>query len=203
MKLKTVSAAITLIVATLLVGTKTVNSASDCIEGTINVAGSVSSENVVVYIQQATGTFIPGRARMDQVSMKFTPHVLPVVVGTTVSFPNSDPVPHIVFSPEYGSFNLGVMGPGQQKEQTFGTCAKFPCVYTILCPIHVEMMGYIIVLQNPFFALTDERGHYKIDNVPPGNYTLGMWHERGRTQTRPVTVGSGVPATIDAIIPRR
>ena len=175
--------------------------AGGTIEGAVKIAGVASPANVVVFVQHAEGTFPPSAAAsMDQQSMKFVPHVLPIVVGTTVKFLNNDATQHNVFSPDYEKYNLGTWPQGQTKDHAFTKCAKVPCAYVQLCRIHPEMEGYIVVLQNPFFAVTDQNGHYKIDNVPPGAYTLGVWHEKGKAQPKPVTVAAGKPATVDFVL---
>ncbi len=177
--------------------------ASDSITGVVKVTGSASSANAVVYIQQAPGSFTPGKpVQMDQKQMQFIPHVLPVLAGTTVKFLNSDPTAHNVFSPDNEKYNLGTWPQGQTKDYTFSKCAKLPCTYTQLCRVHPEMEGYVIVLQNPFFAVTDKEGHYKIDDVPPGNYTLAVWHEKAKAQPKPVTVDASKPTTVDFVLGR-
>ena len=124
------------------------------------------------------------RPRWTSGSMKFAPHVLPIVAGTTVRFLNSDPTQHNVFSPDYEKYNLGTWPQGQTKDHVFAKCAKAPCVYVQLCRIHPEMEAYVVVLQNPFFAVTAADGQYKIDNVPPGSYSLGVWHAKGKAQPK-------------------
>jgi len=177
--------------------------ASDSITGVVKVTGMASSADVVVYVQQAPGSFTPGKpVQMDQRKMQFIPHVLPVLAGTTVKFLNSDPTAHNVFSPDNEKYNLGTWPQGQAKDYTFAKCAKLPCVYTQLCRVHPEMEGYVVVLQNPFFAVTDKEGHYRIDDVPPGNYTIAVWHEKAKAQPKPVTVGAGKPATVDFVLGR-
>jgi len=177
--------------------------ASDSITGVVKVTGMASSADVVVYIQQAQGSFAPGKpVQMDQRKMQFIPHVLPVVAGTTVKFLNSDPTAHNVFSPDNEKYNLGTWPQGQSKDYTFAKCAKLPCVYTQLCRVHPEMEGYVVVLQNPFFGVTDKDGHYKIDDVPPGNYTIAVWHEKAKAQPKPVTVDASKPATVDFVLGR-
>jgi plastocyanin len=177
--------------------------AGSAITGTVKVTGAATSADVVVYVQEAPGTFPPGKpAEMDQLKMQFIPRVLPVVAGTAVKFLNSDPTPHNVFSPDNEKYNLGTWPKGQSKDYTFSKCAKTPCVYTQLCRVHPEMEGYVVVLQNPYFAVTDKDGHYEIANVPPGSYTLAVWHTRTKAQPKPVTVEAGKPATVDFVLAR-
>lgn len=172
------------------------------IQGTVKATGLTSNADAVVYLQQVPGTFpAPAKpAEIDQRSMQFVPHVLPIVVGTTVRFLNSDPTPHNVFSPDHEKYNLGTWPQGQTKDHTFGTCAKAPCAYVQLCRVHPEMEGYVVVLQNPFFAVTGADGHYKIDNVPPGQYSVAVWHPKQKGQPKPVTVDASKPAVVDFVL---
>ena len=174
------------------------------ISGTVKVTGSASAADVVVYIQQAPGVFTPPAkpVEMDQKQMQFVPHVLPVLAGTKVAFLNSDPTPHNVFSPDNEKYNLGTWAQGLSKDYAFAKCAKFPCVYTQLCRVHPEMEGYVVVLQNPFFAVTDKTGHYAIEGVPPGSYTVAVWHAKAKAQPKPVTVDAAKPATVDFTLAR-
>src|SRR6266508_361780 len=175
-----------------------ISGAGSSISGMVKITGLASNADVVVYIQQAPGAFNPGKpADMDQRKMQFIPHVLPVVAGTTVKFLNSDPTPHNVFSPSNEKYNLGTWPHGQSKEYAFGKCTKFPCVYTQLCRVHPEIEGYVVVLQNPFFAVTNKDGHYEIENVPPGSYSLAVWHAKAKAQPKSVTVEAGKPAVVD------
>jgi len=192
------------IVAAAVVAVAAPCSAAASISGTVKVTGSAAAADVVVYIQQAPGTFTPPAkpAGMDQKQMQFMPHVLPVVIGTIVKFLNSDPTPHNVFSPDYEKYNLGSWPQGQAKDYAFAKCAKFPCVYTQLCRVHPEMEGYVVVLQNPFFAVTDKTGHYEIEGVPPGSYTVAVWHSKAKAQSKPVTVDAAKPAIVDFILAR-
>lgn len=187
--------------ALLLSNHATVTAAGTAITGTVKVTGSASNADAVVYIQNATGTFPAAKAvTMDQSKMQFVPHVLPVPAGATVRFLNEDPTAHNVFSPDNEKFNLGTWPQGQTKDYAFTKCAKFPCVYTLLCRVHPEMEGYIVVLQNPFFAVTGKDGHYTIDGVPPGSYTLAVWHAKAKAPGKPVTVQAGAPVTVDFVL---
>jgi hypothetical protein len=106
----------------------------------------------------------------------FVPHVLPVMVGASVVFPNDDNIFHNVFSKsDAASFDLGLYKKGDQPKQVPFTK---PGEVDVFCSIHARMSCIILVLENPYFAVTDSRGRYTITNVPPGNYTLVAWQER-------------------------
>ena len=148
------------------------------VSGTVTVRGARNSANVVVFVDQVEGPFsVPDEhAKMDQKGMKFNPHVLPVLVGTTVDYLNSDNVMHNVFtsSEVADKFNLGTWPQGEFRSFTF----KKQGAAVMLCNVHPEMEAWVVVLQNPHFALTDESGVYTIKNVPSGTYTLKLWHEK-------------------------
>jgi plastocyanin len=174
------------------------------ITGTVKAAGLSSNADAVVYVQGAAGAVKPAASpvTMDQRQMQFIPHVLPVVVGTTVKFLNSDPTAHNVFSPDFEKYNLGTWPQGQSKDHVFAQCAKFPCVYTQLCRVHPEMEGFVVVLQNPHFSVSDKEGHFEIAGVPPGSYTVGVWHPKLKAAGKPVTVEAGKPASVDFTLGR-
>jgi len=191
-----------MLLALCFASTRIVLGAGGVIEGTIKATGLASNNDAVVYIVQMTGA-VPAPAKtadIDQRSMQFTPHVLPIVAGTTVRFLNSDPTPHNVFSPDHEKYNLGTWPQGQVKDHVFAKCAKAPCVYVQLCRVHPEMEGYVVVLQNPFFAVSGKDGHYKIDNVPPGSYSLGVWHAKLKALPKPVTVDGAKPSVVDFVL---
>ena len=193
-----------LVAVVLLLDMEPVSVAGTSITGTVKVTGLASSADAVVYVLQAPGTFNPPAkpVEMDQRKMQFIPHVLPIVLGTTVRYLNSDPTHHNVFSPSNEKYNLGTWKQGQTKDYVFSKCAKPPCVYTQLCLVHPEMEGFVVVLQNPFFAVTNKDGHYEIGNVSPGSYALGVWHAKGKSQPKPVTVAAGKPAVVDFTLAR-
>ena len=175
-------------------------SAAASITGTVKAGGLTSNADAVVYVEGVSGAKPAAPVTMDQVKMQFVPHVLPVVIGTTVKFHNGDPTPHNVFSPDYEKYNLGTWPQGQAKDYTFAKCAKFPCVYTQLCRVHPEMEGFVVVLQNQYFGVSDRVGHYEIEGVPAGKYTLAVWHPKLKGQPKLVTVETGKPATADFVL---
>ena len=192
-----------LVALVLLLDMGPLGAAGASITGTVKVTGLASNADAVVFVVQAPGTFTPAKpAELDQLKMQFVPHVLPVVLGTTVRFLNSDPTHHNVFSPTNEKYNLGTWRQGQTKDYTFSKCAKPPCAYAQLCLVHPEMEGFIVVLQNPFFGVSTKEGRYQIDNVPPGTYSLGVWHAKAKSQPKPVTVEAGKPAVVDFTLAR-
>jgi plastocyanin len=195
------SIAICAAAALMLSGTPALSGAGASITGTVTVTGAASNADAVVYVQQTKDTAPAAKAEMNQLKMQFIPHVLPVVSGATVTFLNSDPTAHNVFSPDNEKFNLGTWHQGTTKEYAFDKCTKFPCVYTLLCRVHAEMEGYIVVLQNPHFAVSGKDGRYAIEGVQPGSYTLAVWHQKAKAQPKPVTVGVK-PATVDFVLAR-
>jgi plastocyanin len=193
------------VVPALLMVLATISAAADgSIAGAVKAAGLASNADAVVYVQQAPGTFKPPAqpVTMDQKQMQFIPHVLPVVLGTTVRFLNSDPTAHNVFSPDYEKYNLGTWPRDQSKDHVFSTCAKVPCVYTQLCRVHPEMEAFVVVLPNSYFAVSNKEGHFEITGVPPGQYTVGVWHPKLKAAAKPVTVEAGKAAAVDFALAR-
>ena len=125
------------------------------------------------------------RATMDQLDETFVPHVLAITVGTTVDFPNRDLTFHNVFSlSKTRSFDLGRYSRGHSKSVRF----ERPGVVQVFCDIHSHMNAYILVFSHRYFAVTDPSGGYAITRVPPGSYTLAVWHEGEVRERRAVSV---------------
>ncbi len=164
------------------------------VAGTIE--GKISPAQSVVYVDTIPGKTFPAPSVepiMGQQHLAFVPHILVVQQGTTVQFLNGDAVQHNVFWPSVGgnkraSHNLGTWPQGEKRPYKF----EQPGVVPLLCNVHSEMSGYIIVSPTPYFAQTDAGGNYKIDNVPDGKYKVIAWHEGMKPETKPVTVsGTG------------
>jgi plastocyanin len=169
------------------------------LSGSVKASGQSTNADAVVYVEQGAGasTSPATSPTMDQRSMRFAPHVLPIVVGSTVKFLNSDPTQHNVFSPDHEKFNLGTWPQNETKSYAFSKCARFPCSYVLLCRIHPEMEAFVVILQNPFFAVTDAAGHYEIKNLPPGKYTIGVWHPKLKAPPKQTTLEAAGSGTLD------
>jgi len=134
---------------------------------------------------------------MDQHNETFVPHVLAILTGTTVDFPNSDPFYHNVFSlSKAGRFDLGRYAAGRSKSVRFDK----PGIVRVFCDIHSHMNAYILVFSHPFFALTNADGRYGIDRVPPGTYNVIAWNEGTPSEPQSVTVPDGGAAELDFLL---
>ena len=132
--------------------------------------------------------------RLDQRNETFVPHVLPIVAGTTVEFPNSDQTYHNVFSlSKTKTFDLGRYAVGRSKSVRFDR----PGIVRVFCDIHSHMNAFILVFSHPFFGMTDGDGRYRIDNVPPGTYGVIAWNEGVSSEVKPITVPDGAVAELD------
>ena len=160
------------------------------IKGKVKAIGARNNANAVIYIDKIPGKkFDPPKdpATIDQNNLAYIPHVLPIVAGTTVKYLNSDDVLHNVFTPDKSAdkFKLGTWPKGQTRSYTF----KNPgCVSVMLCNVHPEMEAYVLVLENPYYAVSAKDGSYLIKGVPAGKYTLTIWHEKLKGASQEVTV---------------
>lgn len=160
----------------------------------------------IVYIEGPVGTkppvvpekplqVITAKKAVSQKKAVFNPHVLPVVVGTTVEWPNMDDIYHNVFSySEAKYFDLGLYKNGDtNKSVTFDKAGRVD----VFCSIHSSMSCIVLVLENPYFASTDNKGVYTIPNVPAGTYKLKAWHERLPPQIKEITVPATGEVNVD------
>lgn len=152
----------------------------------------------VVYVDAVAGKTFPApkdHPVMDQKGLMFAPHIMTVQQGATVDFLNSDTVQHNVFwtainGDKKAGHNLGTWPKGEKRSFTF----EKPGVVPVLCNVHPEMAGYIVVSPTPYFAETDDSGGYKIKDVPDGSYAVVVWHEGAKNQSKPLTVSGGAKA---------
>jgi len=144
--------------------------------------------NAVVYIEgrgpRVTGT----RVDMSLDARQFRPRVIVIPAGTTVKFPNSDPFNHNVFSlAEPNAFDLGLYGRGEARDHRFSRAG----LVRVYCNIHPRMTGFIVVRDNAWYAQPGADGSFTIADVPPGQYTLKVWHERAGEGSQEITVPAG------------
>jgi plastocyanin len=153
----------------------------------------------VVYIDQPMSELAPAAiagqtVKTTQKDANFEPHVLPVVVGGSVRWPNEDDIFHNVFSmSDAMEFDLGYYKKEKVPEVRFDRVGRVD----VFCAIHPKMHCIILVVPNPFFALADEKGRFVIKHVPAGTYKVRAWHERMPGQTREVVVPATGEVRID------
>ena len=166
-------------------------------------AGALAPESelrhVVVYVKDAPKTAVaPVRAEIRQRNENFIPRVVAVTVGSTVDFPNDDPIYHNVFSlSRTRTFDLGRFPKGKSRGERFDK----PGVVKVFCQIHSHMSATVMVFDHPWFAIPDEQGTFDLEGVPPGMHQITAWHERLGDTTLPLRVEPGRPATIDFVLP--
>lgn len=174
----------------------TINTPTGTIQGTVEARAARYMKNTVVYLDYVEGDFAPppNHPVVDQKGLVFLPHVLAIVKGTTVDFTNNDTVRHNIFSPSpvTDNMNLGTYGAGQVVPWTFNKIGDA----VLLCNVHAEMFAWVIVRQNPYFSITDKDGHFEINDVPAGQYTLKVWNEKLSAESQEVTVQEGDITTI-------
>jgi plastocyanin len=171
------------------------------IKGKVSVQGLKSPVNIAVYVDAIPDKKFDAPSQhvvIDQKKMEFIPHVVVILQGTTVDFTNSDPVGHNVYWPSISgnkklTHNLGTWPKGDKKSFQFNDLGVAP----LLCNVHPEMSGYVVVVATPYYAVTDKDGNYEIKNVPAGKYTLKTWSEDGKPTTQSVDVAaSGASADL-------
>jgi plastocyanin len=175
------------------------------IQGQVTVQGLKSAGSIALYIDSIPGKdFKPPEkhAVVDQKKMTFVPHVIAILKGTTVDFLNSDPVGHNVYWPSISgnkklAHNLGTWPQGQTKSFTFNDLGAVP----LLCNVHTQMSGYVIVVPTPYFAVTDDQGKYAIKDVPSGHYVLKAWSEEGKPVSQEIDV-TGAVTTVNLTVHR-
>jgi plastocyanin len=155
----------------------------------------------VVYLESAPRSAFderePGHAVMDQRKETFVPHVLAVMAGTIVDFPNSDHIYHNVFSlSRTKRFDLGRYAAGKSK----GVRMDRTGVVRVFCDIHSHMNAFILVFNHPFFDVTDVEGKFELPSLPAGTYTVVGWYEGEARMTRSVVVPAGGWAEVDLVI---
>ena len=158
--------------------------------------------NVVVYLERVDPFAFEARATerpsMTQKDEQFMPHVLPILKGSTVDFPNQDEIFHNVFSlSRPKTFDLPKYPAGESRSVTFPRAG----VVNVFCHIHSDMSAVVLVLDNPFFVTPGQDGRFSLAGIPPGEYTLVAWHERIRAVEKKIRVVAGQATTVRFDIP--
>jgi plastocyanin len=165
------------------------------VKGKVEATGLKSAENIVVYIDAIPGKKFDHPSQhvaVDQRNMIFSPHTAVILQGTTVDFLNHDTVAHNVYWPSINGdkrfrHSMTIVSPNQQKSFEFENLGAAQ----LLCNLHPEMIGYVVVVPTPYFALTGNDGTFLIKDVPPGTYTLKTWSEDGKATTQKITTADG------------
>jgi plastocyanin len=157
---------------------------------------------VVIYLEgsSAAGSSPAGPANftIEQLNRRFTPDLVVLPVGSTVSFPNMDPIFHNIFSlSKAKSFDLGSYDKGKTREVVFPK----PGVVDIYCHLHPNMAATIVVTPNRWYTRSDKSGQYRIEDVPPGKYTVVAWHKSAGFFKKSIVVEAGQNPVADFLIP--
>ncbi len=134
--------------------------------------------------------------QVTQKDLTFVPALLPVRAGTKVEFPSLDDTYHNIFSYSPAKrFDLGRYRPDERPvpSQVFDK----PGLVTLRCDIHEHMRGLILVLNTPYFVMTDTAGHFRLDGLPAGHYTLKAWIDSRTTREKPVDLKNGQTLHVD------
>lgn len=179
------------IVAALLLMTATLDAAP--VTGHVRFLGRAAgfTAPAIVYAEAVDGGRIQaGQFSMTQKNKTFAPHVLAVPVGSSVVFPNEDPIFHNVFSlSRPGPFDLGLYRDGASKTKMFTA----PSTYHVFCNIHPQMSAFILVVPTSFITEADSAGNYRLD-LTAGRYRITAWSERADISTVELTVGTSAVA---------
>ena len=150
--------------------------------------GARQAEDVgqaVVWLASKAPVSSPARAEINTAEKQFSPHVLVVPLGSTVTFPNHDPFNHNVFSlSEENPFDLGMYGRGATPSVRFERAG----IVRIYCNVHPQMSALVVVRDNPWYSQPSIDGSFAIEAVPPGSYVLHAWHERSPQTNRDLMV---------------
>jgi plastocyanin len=172
--------------------------------GVAPAPATIDRRRSVVYLETAPRGAFDDRAehsrpKMDQRNEAFVPHVLAIMAGTTVDFPNNDRTYHNVFSlSKPKTFDLGRYAVGKSKSVRF----ERPGIVRVFCDIHSHMNAFILVFGHPYFATTDADGRYRIQDVPVGSYTVAVWNEGSLRESRRVTVPESTDVEINFALSR-
>ena len=158
------------------------------LEGMVSGGGPAGPGGAVITLRRLDGPMprlTPSRRVVLQKDKEFVPRILAVQAGSTVVFRNADEINHNVFSLS-PHFDTGLYGKDGEREETF----EKPGVVQLLCNIHSSMLGYVVVVDTPYYAQADGTGAFSIRGIPPGEYEVSAWHENAsRPTVRKINIG--------------
>ena len=165
---------------------------------------------VVVYLEAAEGPISAGAAvpdagakaepaeQVEQLDRRFVPDLVVIPVGSSVSFPNMDPIFHNIYSlSKPKTFDLGSYDKGETRKVSFPK----PGIVEVYCHLHPNMAATVLVTPNRWYARPDRMGHYRIPNVPPGKYTVVAWHKSAGFYRKSIVIEEGHDQSVDFLIP--
>jgi plastocyanin len=162
------------------------------VSGTVSGGGALGPGGAVIWLKRANGeTPRPTPAHGKTITQRnktFAPRVLVVPVGSKVAFRNDDAIFHNIFSlTKPNEFDTGLYKQGETYTQTF----RHPGAVQLLCNIHASMLGFVIVVDTPYYAQAEASGVFSMKGVPPGEYEVSVWHEASLKPTiERLTVGA-------------
>jgi len=163
------------------------------VDGRVLLPDGKPAKEAVVYLQGAGVSAPMQSAMVDQRNKTFIPHVSVITQGTRVRFPNDDTVFHNVFAYyQAKKSDLGMYPRGASKTVTFDK----PGLVALLCNVHSSMSAFIMVVDTPYYAITDAEGRFHIADVAAGSYTLHGWHESGGQAMETVAVDGDVQGEV-------
>jgi plastocyanin len=154
----------------------------------------------VVYVEDASAKQ-PGVATAATIKIhdkEFAPYITVVTAGANVDFGNGDALTHHIFSPDGEKWDTGNLPQQGTVERKFDS----PGAYTLLCNLHPEMLGYLLVIPSSYFAAVGTDGKYTLGGLPPGSYRVTAWVPRMQTSTQSVTVAASGDVTADFSLQR-
>jgi plastocyanin len=167
------------------------------VRGVVKITGAKVVAGAVVSLHAPGLKLVPPDepVRIEQKGFRLVPRVVAIQAGTTIRFANEDPEPQNVYSPE-GRYNLGAWPTGAAKELVF----RIAGVYSQLSSLHPDVRGFVVVLDTPYYAVSDETGHFEMHDVPAGKYRLEVWHEETAGLAREVTVEPEQPLKLELVV---
>jgi plastocyanin len=165
------------------------------VSATADAAAQDASDTVVFFKPDSAVRVRPlaGDLAMTMQGKSFVPHVLTVTAGSTVRFPNTDPILHNVFSTSTGNdFDMGLYGHGGGKTKVFG----HPGLVRVYCNVHHEMFAYILVLDTPYFADAGADGSFELRGLPAGPGEVTVWNPRGEVWRQHLDASPAAPLAV-------